>query len=163
MAFNFLFLFVLDKVWHQGGAGLIELVGEYFDSFTVLWKKICKNRVLPSFKCLEEFTYEGIWAWSFLCWSMWIMDLLSLTDREIFKFSVLFLRFTFVGHVFQIIFNSFKFSQLLAGSLLKYHIFVLLIICIVYFLLINALFFFPILFLTFSFIYYCSNFLRIEK
>lgn len=33
MAFNFPFLFVLDRVWYQGYAGLTEGVGKYFDFF----------------------------------------------------------------------------------------------------------------------------------
>lgn len=50
VAFNFPSLFVLDRVWYQGYAGLRERVGEYFDFFSVFWKRMCKIRVVAPLK-----------------------------------------------------------------------------------------------------------------
>lgn len=89
------------------------------------------------------------------------MDLLSLTDRGIVKFSILFLGHNLLGCVLQIIFfNSFKFSPLLAESLLKYPLVIFLSYCyIACFLSHQLMYFFLFLFLTFGLIcHFFKNF-----
>ena len=51
--------------WHQGGAGLIEGVLEYY-FLCIFLEWFPKDRCWLFFKCFIEFAYEAIWSWTFV-------------------------------------------------------------------------------------------------
>ena len=101
VAFNFSSLFVLDMAWYQGYAALREWVGEYFDFFSVLWKKMCKIRVVASLKVSGR-----IHTWIHFSLKFSLLECVHYGFTIfIWQRNILFLGYNFSGCGFQIIFS----------------------------------------------------------